>query len=148
MYVDFGRTYYPVAKAYADLLESMVPSSASCNSTCVASYCIDIQTSTELNCMEAICNCYFNMTSIAEKSTAYQSADNEADQELLAYLSTISEDLSTEMSSFSTLLNENTERLFKFINSQSVGIAGCNSTCVDKCTNVNSYTLFTVPTCL
>jgi len=42
IYVDFGRTYYPVAQAYADMLNTLVPTNESCTAQCISDNCVDV----------------------------------------------------------------------------------------------------------
>lgn len=147
LYVDFGKTYYPIVQTYADLMEALIPE-GDCNSTCIALNCLELQDSLNASCLELECSCVYNITAIEEADEAFNNAHDEFKESIQQYLTTIQEDLNQSLVNYREKEMQVAYQLYDFINEQAKSLAGCDSICVDGCTDPTFNSLHDICPCL
>jgi hypothetical protein len=167
MIIDYGKTVAPIYRAYGDLLEE-VSVNAGCNETCAitcfkpckvddgisANWTLGFKRS----CFENKCGCKFNIEAkmnttqgrkeIDAKAKKLADAVNNADKQVAKLENEAQQIIDSGIKKFEKRAEKLQRDYYEELRNTAINELGCDSACVNTCTNANYFEFYEVPTCI
>ena len=145
VYVEFGKTVYPLVQAYAHALEYLTPNSK-CDQSCLIDDCLRPGLNTDV-CFTQ-CGCNFDKARFAEELKNYENESDVLVKKGVDEVETIVKAIQEKEKEFKQKELQFTYKYYDLLEKHAVNAAGCEASCVDQCTNPSKYTLYQVEDCL
>jgi hypothetical protein len=167
MIIEYGKTVGPIYRAYGDLIEE-VNVNPTCNQTCAitcfkpckvddgmtANWTLGFKRS----CFENTCGCKFNIEAKMNTTQGKKEIDGKV-KKLQESLNDYNKKVSNLEKEADKIINEGIKKFEKKaeklqrdyydeLRTTAINELGCDSACVNTCTNANYFEFYEVPTCI